>query len=57
MKNWVNIVKAACRAEMPHYEFLQTVASFLDMLCNDLKGDAVVKRLAKFFSFDPDALP
>ena len=53
MHNWVDLVNAAVQAEVPDYEIMQTMALFLGKLEANETGDVVIKRLAKFFKFDP----
>lgn len=46
-------MKAAVKAEVPDYEMLATLSTFLSDLHANQLGDAVVKRVAKFFKVSP----
>lgn len=52
MKNWVDIVRCAVRAEIPEFEIFNTMGAFLDDLhnMNQRRGDEVIRRLSIFFN-------
>lgn len=53
--NWVKLVRTAIEAEVPSFEMLHTVASFLNKTSADGESDTIATRLAKFFGFNADA--
>ena len=53
LHNWVCLVKEAIRSEVPDYEIMQTMSTFLSNLEVNKFGDDVVKRMAKFFEVNP----
>ena len=55
LSNWCTLVKTSVRAEIPDYELMQTMASFLTAAGADRKGDATIARLAKSFGVNSDA--
>ena len=55
LSNWCKLVNASVRAEIPDYELMQTMASFLNAASADKTGDATIARLAKSFGLNSDA--
>ena len=49
MANWACLVKEAVKAEVPDFEMLRTMASFLEMVNANHSGDLIIKRMAVFF--------
>ena len=54
LSNWVKLARSSVDAEVPHFEMLHTVASFLTAVKADEKGDETVERLAFAFGFNPE---
>ena len=55
MSNWTSLVHAAVRAEVPDFELLRTMSTFLEMVSANKDGDEIIKRLSKFFHLNPDS--
>ena len=52
LANWVKLVRTTIQAEVPHFEMLHTISSFLSSVSVDEKGEATAKRLAQAFGFN-----
>ena len=50
----MKLARSSVDAEVPSFEMLHTVASFLSAVKADEKGDETVERLASAFGFNPE---
>ena len=53
MHNWVELVKAAIKTEIPDWEILATLSTFFSDMEANKTGDAVARRVATFFKLNP----
>jgi len=51
MTNWAKLVQSSIQAEVPQFELLRTLATFLDTASFK---DVVISRLAAAFNFHED---
>lgn len=55
MANWVRLVKEAINSEIPDFEMLRTMATFLENIQANHDGDTIIRRMAVFFKCPPES--
>ena len=53
LHNYVLLIKAAIKAEVPQWEILSTLGTFFTTMSANKSGDDVAKRVAAFFKINP----